>query len=167
MHFPIMFLVCFSYPIDKSVAMEGATLNGLTQVTLENGLSAIHGAGDDNSARSSPSVGNTTASNGSVSGYENKLFVGGLSWQTTPEKLRDYFSQFGAVTDVLVMKDPITQVHHSTHTHTPFSIPSFSSFLSFSTYFFTFCHSDHHVVQVEYNSTFRMNFLCGLLILLP
>ncbi|ODN04922.1 RNA-binding protein Musashi Rbp6 [Orchesella cincta] len=89
--------------------MEGATINGLTQVTLENGLSAIHGPGDDNSARSSPSVGNTTASNGSVSGYENKLFVGGLSWQTTPEKLRDYFSQFGAVTDVLVMKDPITQ----------------------------------------------------------
>lgn len=95
---------------DKTVAMEGAALNGLTQVTLENGLSAIHGTGDDNSARSSPSVGNTTASNGSVSGYENKLFVGGLSWQTTPEKLRDYFSQFGAVTDVLVMKDPITQV---------------------------------------------------------
>lgn len=109
----ILLLLFFSWP-DKSVAMEGATINGLTQVTLENGLSAIHGAGDDNSARSSPSVGNTTASNGSVSGYENKLFVGGLSWQTTPEKLRDYFSQFGAVTDVLVMKDPITQVFLST-----------------------------------------------------
>jgi RNA recognition motif-containing protein len=39
-----------------------------------------------------------------------KLFVGGLSWQTTPEKLREYFGQFGAVTDVLVMKDPVTQV---------------------------------------------------------
>ncbi len=39
-----------------------------------------------------------------------KLFVGGLSWQTTPEKLREYFGQFGSVTDVLVMKDPVTQV---------------------------------------------------------
>ncbi|CAG0883812.1 unnamed protein product, partial [Cyprideis torosa] len=39
----------------------------------------------------------------------NKLFVGGLSWQTTPEKLRDYFSQYGTVTDVLIMKDPLTQ----------------------------------------------------------
>ena len=26
------------------------------------------------------------------------------------EKLREYFGQFGSVTDVLVMKDPITQV---------------------------------------------------------
>jgi RNA recognition motif-containing protein len=39
-----------------------------------------------------------------------KLFVGGLSWQTTPEKLKEYFGQFGSVTDVLVMKDPVTQV---------------------------------------------------------
>jgi len=93
--------------------MEGTTLNGLTQVTLENGISTIHNHNveDSNSARSSPSGGTGTGSNGSVSGYENKLFVGGLSWQTTPEKLRDYFSQFGSVTDVLVMKDPITQVY--------------------------------------------------------
>ncbi|CAG0915378.1 unnamed protein product [Notodromas monacha] len=39
----------------------------------------------------------------------NKLFVGGLSWQTTTDKLRDYFSPYGTVTDVLIMKDPITQ----------------------------------------------------------
>jgi hypothetical protein len=39
-----------------------------------------------------------------------KLFVGGLSWQTSSEKLREYFGMFGTVTDVLIMKDPITQV---------------------------------------------------------
>ena len=39
-----------------------------------------------------------------------KLFVGGLSWQTCEEKLREYFQQFGQVEDVLIMKDPITQV---------------------------------------------------------
>ncbi|XP_065573367.1 RNA-binding protein Musashi homolog 1-like isoform X2 [Artemia franciscana] len=39
----------------------------------------------------------------------NKLFVGGLSWHTTGEKLKEYFSQFGTVLDVLVMKDPLTQ----------------------------------------------------------
>ena len=43
-------------------------------------------------------------------GSPGKLFVGGLSWQTTPDKLREYFGQFGTVTDVLVMKDPVTQV---------------------------------------------------------
>lgn len=35
--------------------------------------------------------------------------MGGLSWQTSQDKLREYFGQFGNVTDVLVMKDPITQ----------------------------------------------------------
>ena len=40
-----------------------------------------------------------------------KLFVGGLSWQTCEEKLREYFQQFGKVEDVLIMKDPSTQVN--------------------------------------------------------
>jgi len=38
-----------------------------------------------------------------------KLFVGGLSWQTSQERLREYFTQFGEIDDVLIMKDPITQ----------------------------------------------------------
>ena len=62
----------------------------------------------------------TLSQNGSTSGRSTpssdsapgKLFVGGLSWQTTPEKLREYFGQFGTVTDVLVMKDPVTQVRN-------------------------------------------------------
>ena len=54
------------------------------------------------------SSGRSTPNSDSAPG---KLFVGGLSWQTTPEKLREYFGQFGNVTDVLVMKDPITQVN--------------------------------------------------------
>ena len=66
-----------------------------------NNDTSSHG-GSNNSGRSTPS----NASDNSP----GKLFVGGLSWQTTQEKLRDYFSQFGTVTDVLVMKDPVTQV---------------------------------------------------------
>ncbi|CAG9803888.1 unnamed protein product [Chironomus riparius] len=59
-----------------------------------------------------------TLSNGGNSGRSTpnnadmapgKLFVGGLSWQTSSEKLREYFGMFGTVTDVLIMKDPITQ----------------------------------------------------------
>lgn len=41
---------------------------------------------------------------------QGKLFVGGLSWQTSSEKLRQYFGMFGNITDVLIMKDPVTQV---------------------------------------------------------
>ena len=63
-------------------------------------------------------VNGDTASQGGSSGRSppssdsapGKLFVGGLSWQTSQDKLREYFGQFGNVTDVLVMKDPITQV---------------------------------------------------------
>jgi RNA-binding protein Musashi len=38
-----------------------------------------------------------------------KMFIGGLSWQTSPESLREYFSKFGDITEVMVMKDPTTR----------------------------------------------------------
>lgn len=60
----------------------------------------------DSSGRSTP----ITTSNELAPG---KLFVGGLSWQTSSEKLQEYFGVFGTVTDVLIMKDPVTQVWHS------------------------------------------------------
>ncbi|XP_064106079.1 RNA-binding protein Musashi homolog 2-like isoform X1 [Macrobrachium nipponense] len=60
--------------------------------------------------------GTSVASQGGSSGRSspsdpapNKMFVGGLSWQTTPEKLREYFGAYGTVRDVLIMKDPVTQ----------------------------------------------------------
>ncbi|XP_070499611.1 RNA-binding protein Musashi homolog Rbp6-like isoform X1 [Chironomus tepperi] len=42
------------------------------------------------------------------------MFIGGLSWQTSPESLRDYFSKFGEITEVMVMKDPTTRRSSST-----------------------------------------------------
>ena len=38
-----------------------------------------------------------------------KMFIGGLSWQTTPESIREYFSSFGELAEVMVMKDPATR----------------------------------------------------------
>ncbi len=66
-----------------------------------------HHNGEAGSQNGSSGSGRSTPSSDCSPG---KLFVGGLSWQTTPEKLREYFGQFGSVTDVLVMKDPVTQV---------------------------------------------------------
>ncbi|XP_076028742.1 RNA-binding protein musashi isoform X2 [Oratosquilla oratoria] len=61
-------------------------------------------------------VNGTSGSQGGSSGRSspsdpapNKMFVGGLSWQTTPEKLKEYFGAYGTVRDVLIMKDPVTQ----------------------------------------------------------
>jgi RNA-binding protein Musashi len=37
-----------------------------------------------------------------------KIFVGGISLETTQEKLRDHFSAFGEVMEVVIMKDRAT-----------------------------------------------------------
>jgi len=73
------------------------SMDHLTGLPISNGDMGSQG---ESSGRSTP---NSDSAPG-------KLFVGGLSWQTSQDKLREYFGQFGNVTDVLVMKDPITQV---------------------------------------------------------
>ena len=37
------------------------------------------------------------------------MFVGGLSWQTTEETMKEYFGKFGAVVEAMVMRDPGTK----------------------------------------------------------
>jgi len=67
--------------------------------------------------QSSPVVNNGSNSqvgdpNGGPNGFDRdlpKMFIGGLSWQTAPEGLREYFSKFGDITEVMVMKDPTTR----------------------------------------------------------
>ena len=34
-----------------------------------------------------------------------KLFVGGISWETEEDRLREYFSRFGEVTEAVIMRD--------------------------------------------------------------
>jgi len=38
-----------------------------------------------------------------------KMFVGGLSWQTTEESMKEYFCKFGTVVEAMVMRDPSTK----------------------------------------------------------
>ncbi|XP_070573214.1 RNA-binding protein Musashi homolog 2-like isoform X26 [Ptychodera flava] len=38
-----------------------------------------------------------------------KMFIGGLSWQTSPDGLREHFSKFGEISECMVMKDPSTR----------------------------------------------------------
>ncbi|RXM34976.1 RNA-binding protein Musashi-like 2 [Acipenser ruthenus] len=37
------------------------------------------------------------------------MFIGGLSWQTSPDSLRDYFNKFGEIRECMVMRDPTTK----------------------------------------------------------
>ncbi|MCO5557245.1 hypothetical protein L7F22_010806 [Adiantum nelumboides] len=39
---------------------------------------------------------------------QGKLFIGGISWETTEEKLKDYFQAFGEVVEAVIMKDRAT-----------------------------------------------------------
>ncbi|PQQ20654.1 heterogeneous nuclear ribonucleoprotein 1 [Prunus yedoensis var. nudiflora] len=39
---------------------------------------------------------------------EGKLFIGGLAWDTTEDKLTDYFNQYGDVTQTVIMRDKTT-----------------------------------------------------------
>uniref|UniRef100_A0A8C7IE15 Musashi RNA binding protein 1b n=1 Tax=Oncorhynchus kisutch TaxID=8019 RepID=A0A8C7IE15_ONCKI len=37
------------------------------------------------------------------------MFIGGLSWQTTQEGLKEYFCKYGEVKECMVMRDPVTK----------------------------------------------------------
>lgn len=39
---------------------------------------------------------------------EGKLFIGGIAWDTTEDKLKDYFGQYGDVTQTVIMRDKTT-----------------------------------------------------------
>lgn len=88
----------------RSAGMEAT--NGAIEHDFHNTLVPINGSHSGSSGRSTPNGGDPAP---------GKLFVGGLSWQTSSEKLREYFNMFGTVTDVLIMKDPMTQVGLSEH----------------------------------------------------
>lgn len=79
--------------------------NGLLEHDIHSSMVQLNGSNSGSSGRSTP--------NNSGDPAPGKLFVGGLSWQTSSEKLREYFGMFGNVTDVLIMKDPVTQVRRA------------------------------------------------------
>jgi len=44
-----------------------------------------------------------------------KLFIGGLSLDTTEETLHEYFEHWGEVVDCVVMRDPVSRRYYEPH----------------------------------------------------
>ncbi|KAL0391633.1 UNVERIFIED_CONTAM: Heterogeneous nuclear ribonucleoprotein 1 [Sesamum latifolium] len=49
----------------------------------------------------------TTHSNGFIF-RRGKIFIGGIGWDTTEERLKDHFSRYGEVSHTMIMRDRIT-----------------------------------------------------------
>lgn len=39
---------------------------------------------------------------------QGRVFLGGIPWETTEERLKDYFMTFGDLVEVVIMKDKFT-----------------------------------------------------------
>ena len=46
-----------------------------------------------------------------VENLDRKLFIGGLSWKTTEEGVKEHFSKYGDLEDVQIMREPQSQVN--------------------------------------------------------
>lgn len=98
--FPNMELNCASIVGNDANSLLDHEIHSSLVQQLSNSSQQLNGSNSGSSGRSTPNNAGEPA--------PGKLFVGGLSWQTSSDKLREYFSMFGSVTDVLIMKDPVT-----------------------------------------------------------
>ncbi|XP_071790962.1 RNA-binding protein Musashi homolog Rbp6-like isoform X5 [Asterias amurensis] len=52
---------------------------------------------------------NTTLHGTEVANDPGKMFIGGLSWQTETDSLRDYFRKYGDIKECVIMRDPTSK----------------------------------------------------------
>lgn len=74
----------------------------------KNGNENENGAGSGSGSVPSKKLGSDPKdSNNDIAGKASgaKIFIGGLSWETTTEKLVEHFEKYGEITDSVIMKD--------------------------------------------------------------
>lgn len=79
---------------NSSVQIVNTNTNTNSSSSLVGVSQALSNGGSSSSGRSTPNANETAP---------GKLFVGGLSWQTSSEKLREYFGMFGTVSITILL----------------------------------------------------------------
>lgn len=91
--------------------MQDTEMNGgANQETQENGNNQPQTDQPNANSSSEPtnSNGGATETSQTVRDDDRKLFVGGLSWETTDKELKEHFSQYGDIESINVKTDPNT-----------------------------------------------------------
>uniref|UniRef100_A0A182K9J0 RRM domain-containing protein n=1 Tax=Anopheles christyi TaxID=43041 RepID=A0A182K9J0_9DIPT len=95
--------------------VQDAEMNGNSQDVPENGQNQMDS--EDNMSGNNGGSGGNGGGGGGGGGSDNqnnardderKLFVGGLSWETTEKDLREHFGQYGEIESINVKTDPNT-----------------------------------------------------------
>ncbi|XP_010511066.1 PREDICTED: RNA-binding protein 1-like [Camelina sativa] len=94
----------FSMPLLEGKGQQQQSNGGFHEMT-SNGMMRSNGMMPSNGTMPSNGM---MPRNGTATHTTKKIFVGGLSSNTTEEEFRNYFERFGQTTDVVVMHDAVT-----------------------------------------------------------
>jgi hypothetical protein len=86
----------------------GEATNGADNGTDEHLYGGLEGGNSENAASDGLQQQDHDHDKPAEETYEGKIFIGGISWQTTEDGLRYYFEKFGELADVALMKDKQT-----------------------------------------------------------
>uniref|UniRef100_A0A2M3Z4X8 Putative rna-binding protein squid n=1 Tax=Anopheles braziliensis TaxID=58242 RepID=A0A2M3Z4X8_9DIPT len=87
---------------------QDAEMNSGGEETQENGNNSQPAAAGGGSSADQASGGGGSSGESNARDDDRKLFVGGLSWETTDKELKEHFGTYGDIESINVKTDPVT-----------------------------------------------------------